>query len=543
VAKGKKKKTPVDPTAAVRAELLEALRSGHTTHRTLARLVDASDQVGRALLSLATRDADPLVRNAAAGLLLALTRDPSLPDHVTEPALDDAAAAAQLALGDPSVADEAKQLCLTVIELAGDEPEVDDVTSCFQDFHGSLARMTALMARGLEDGAESVDVTMAPLLEADEVDAPALEGSLAMCAVVAKEQPRVGATALLTVAAVAQEQGLGGDVVERAIDAAVKASPERAAWLLDELARWPAAGALGDRARQVAEQLTVERLPMVSPPIAHALVTNVDSSGSRSALVALRRGDGAFDALVLLLNDHVGLKDVATAWGSGADAIEELTRTDLTCAPCGLEVVRSLVGDALALHEAQGRPLPGRLLGVRHLLGAEPLLPARRAPDLSTYGLETHARSADMVGGSADLMEDPAFGCLPFASSAAYDLLAAAPSRGRKRGSARVELEAFLSAIEPIERPLLVQRLAVNLETLALAGWGRTRAGQVGASVYVALSEGVVPWAQVPYVRALAESSMVRILENLRHGHRSEAEAFAAERDLFEQQAEFDLPF
>jgi hypothetical protein len=71
----------------------------------------------------------------------------------------------------------------------------------------------------------------------------------------AQANPRVGAAMLVTAAAIAHEHGLSRSLGEDAITLAARADRGRTAWLLGELATWPAAGWLGERARSALEAL------------------------------------------------------------------------------------------------------------------------------------------------------------------------------------------------------------------------------------------------------------------------------------------------
>ena len=81
------------------------------------------------------------------------------------------------------------------------------------------------------------------------------------------------------------------------------------------------------------------------------------------------------------------------------------------------------------------------------------------------------------------------------------------------------------------EKDLLVRRVAANLEVEARAGRAQRPVNRLASRVWLALSEGVVPYEAIPYVRALAADSVQSIATNLRRGFNSQAEADEAEGD------------
>lgn len=494
-------------------------------------------QVGRSLLSLAVFDPSREVSARATGLLIAAGKDPEVDPALGRSVLRDAAPLAREALASRDVPPERRHVCLVVLELAG---ELDPATAeaALQELGPTLASSIRRMAQELEDGPHGLVGLLGSLGLLDpagvEPDAAALEQALSFGAAVGEANPRAGAVLLGAIVAIGREHDLPLELLRAGLEQVERMEPDRAAWVLRELGAWPCMGLLGELARAGAERLIAggaRPRAMPAGPLAQARISQVDGSGCRSVALAFHRGDGASDGVFLLLHDHLGIKDAFEVEEGGAVLDQfALQNPQVVSAPCGLGMVRALVGDALAVHQATGRPVPGRFLLLRHWLGADPLPVRRRTPDLSPYLLETFVRSPELVRGSEALAEDPVFGALGFDKDELYDLLAEMPrKRGRRRGKVDpAQLEAFLARAEEVERPRLLERLAANLELLALAGQGKTPVARAAAAVHVALTEGLVPWAEVPWLRAMATESIPHILDNLAQGYTNQARANAA---------------
>ena len=117
-------------------------------------------------------------------------------------------------------------------------------------------------------------------------------------------------------------------------------------------------------------------------------------------------------------------------------------------------------------------------------------------------------------------------------SDAAYaycDL--ARPRRGRPRLSKK-KLDAFITEIAIQDRETLLARMAVNLEVESLAGRATQRHNRIAARTWLGITEEVLPFHEIPFIRTLAVNSAELIIENLRHGFRSQAEADAAALEM-----------
>src|SRR5690606_6983896 len=83
----------------------------------------------------------------------------------------------------------------------------------------------------------------------------------------------------------------------------------------------------------------------------------------------------------------------------------------------------------------------------------------------------------------------------------------------------------FLDAVERHERERVTRRLAVNLEHEARAGRAKQRINRLAARTWIALSEELLPFDELPYARALAVRSLQAIEHNVALGHGTQDEA------------------
>lgn len=307
--------------------------------------------------------------------------------------------------------------------------------------------------------------------------------------------------------------------------------------MIAELARWPRAEATHELAGRVE---TTGGEPYRAGPFSHGIVSKVDGSGSRQLLLFYRAAEGTLEALALLLNDTVGIKDVWANFDAG-DVEEEARRHDLQImyAPCDVALARELVADALALHVDTDRAVPGRFLLYRHYLGPEPLEPARRRAKLDAYMLESFVPTPALAKGSERLARESIFSDLAPKAPWAYEFLR--PEVHKRRPLSDDVLVNFIREAERNDRDLLLSRMATNLELEALAGRAQKPLNRAAARTYVAIRERVMPFETVPYVREIYRDAAAGILMNLHMGFRSQEEANQAALDLEEALREGEL--
>ncbi|HEO69763.1 MAG TPA: hypothetical protein ENN80_00750 [Candidatus Hydrogenedentes bacterium] len=309
-------------------------------------------------------------------------------------------------------------------------------------------------------------------------------------------------------------------------------------WCLETIGRLPN---LDDAVRKEAlrQALRLEGvgrvLPFVSDRVfSHGLLSVTLDGGLSTLALFFHTPRGTLDAMVMTLEHTVRVHSAGTIRHDGAlfesHFREEMEKNDIDIAPCSLEFARELVADCWAAHEASGAPLPSGIIACLPYLGDPPIVPARREPDLSAYGLDDLPRTKKLVQFSDDLADMSIFPPCYFHSDAAFAFVADhAPPRAPQLSKAKRRL--FVRTIAAQEQGLFVARLAANLEIWAWAGLAKDEDIEALASVYVAIKEGVVPFCDVPLVTALADASTEDILEYVRAGFSSYEEVREAMED------------
>ncbi len=550
----KPSKKRLDSARAALARLCRSDVSEEPPVLHLKDLVRKSRSPGAELAWLAAHDSDREVHMAAVAMLSLAAREPAVPGEVKDRIGRSATPVLVRAMRDSSVSDERKYCVGPLLDLFGAGLSNDEYRACFRDFDGADREMKRKLRRVMPQDMQSIENVLveAGLIRHERPAAPSEEdvaAAFAVGAALCEASPEVGAAAMTTTAAIAWEHGRAAEVRGRVLEYVASIENGRAAWFLGELGRLPAAGSLGEKARELSgdlERAGIAPAPPATGAFSHGLVGGIDGSGCRSLMLFYRTGTGDLDALALLLNDVIGVKDVWCVFGNAADLDEEVRGRSraVSYAACPLEIARAVVADAMAIHEETGRPFPGRFLLHRHYLGAEPFSPSRRTPNLGAYMLETFVRGPELVEGSERAFEDPIYGGLWCGSDEAYEFVRRfTPRRGRGKimsdmlsTSGRL-FKRFVSEIASKERETLARRIAVNLEVEALAGRASNPGNRAAARTWIALAENVVPFEDIPYVRLLCTQSIKAVLANLRQGYKGQAEANRARLKMDEEAA------
>ncbi len=501
--------------------------------------------LGRSLVWLVAYDQTSL-HDRAFSLLHSAFEEPGVDRAVREKVARQVPPMVEKAMDDAGLSDQRKLNLAALLTLAGQPPAPETLARWFDDYLGAVEGMAHSASATLLDTPEQLEglLRSAGLLDerlrpGDDLDTR-VEAALSMGAMTAQANGRVAST-LIAISAVLGVQ-LGYRKQEELCNAlgwAAELDSERALALLTQLGRWPHTGAFGDTARALCDQLLasgVKPRPLPVPRFSHGLVSSVDGAGAQSLQLHFAGDEGSWDTIALLLSDDCGLKDLWVSFGVGAQLEEQLRATGIVLAPCDQAFTRSLVADALATNAALGKQLPGLWLLCASFLGPEPILPAVRTPDLGAYLLETVVRGPRQADRSEKLLEASAYDMLGFDADAGYAFVAAEKDqkgrrRKRKRVSQEQRLTAFITVVEPHERDRLLRRLATNLEIEARAGRAQRAINRLAARTWLAMHERLVPFDEVPYVRALAAESLERIAHNLELGYRNQREANQAALD------------
>jgi hypothetical protein len=499
---------------------------------------------GAALGWLAARDADPAIRERAAAVISSTARDPEVSRGVRRPLLKAAGPVLMKAFQDPALSEEHRREIGPLLFVCGIEVPREAYSGAFQDLEGAVDRVAEESLRRLQAGTASVErlLTKGGLIAGDRCpgfDDEKIGAALKLGGVGARLNPPLGASLLCVTAAIAHHHGRSADLLPRALAAAAATRTAEAAWYLSELGRLPGMGPLGSEAGELASRLAEDGVIAAPPPgpdFVAAQVSSVDGVGTRSLGLLFSHGRKP-QALSVLLNDVEGIQEIwfEYRWGDLAFGEMIFASPESSCADCDLAFARGLVEEALAIHASSGEPAPGRLLLYRHLLGAEPLVPRRRAPDLSAYGLEAAPLGPELVARSGRLARLPTCRRLGCMSDEAYRfverLLGGEPADlGALRFTPDVVTE-FIETVALEEKDRLLARLAANLETEAMAGRDRRRRNRLLARLYLGILNDVAPFSAVPFVRAVSEKALHEIAHDIGHGWMSREEANRAVLD------------
>jgi len=522
---------------------LRELRTGDYDQQdpdVLQRIVQDLRDPGEDLAWLAAYDLDPDVSNGAIATLFHVLWDNPDADDLTERIREQAGPVLKKAMQNPRVPDSRKLSLGPLYGVCMGEISDQEYRSFFNDFQGASNRMMTEAINSVSGSPQSIDAVMAAMMSMvsgdDDVSASRFEATQLLASRMVDTKPGVAAAVLAANIHIAYTEDVALETLEAAVEALEKCNCPEALWLLDDMSHWPAMGAFSDRLRRAATKLKLMGIQpdySYAPTFSHALVSGPDGSAVRQMSLFFRTPDGGMDLLALLLKEGVGIKDAVCVFEEGAEREAQLRNdfSDILIAPCTLDYCRELVAEALLCHEQTKTPLPGYWAICRPYLGPAPIIPQTREINLTPFHLEALDAASDLVDGSESMAETLAFGSFTFTSDRAYDFVAGCmPKRGARL--AKTKFNQFLDAITQDERETLLRHIAQTLEVEALAGRAVQPENRAAARLWLGLSQNVVPFTQVPFVRAIAELSVDMIIHNLRMGFRNQIEADQASLEM-----------
>jgi hypothetical protein len=517
---------------------LKVLKESAKDPRSLDVLFDLLERAanpGEDLAWLAAYDLDPEVSSVAVLALFFALEDERVPPDVCEGIQDTAALVLLRALKSPSVPDERKYSLGPLYGLCAEEVPPEEYRSFFKDFGMVSRRMMTDLIDHLSEDPSGVYRVLIEMDDAIDEDAPVDErfGTAMRVALLMRDtRPRAASALIAANVVLGYDEGVPDDELERALQEVETVACPEAVWFLDEMGRWPGLGPLHGQAERLANKLKLGGLNPhyeLRSTFAHGLITGPDGAGSSHITLFFRPPEGAMDALMFLLNDTVGIKDVICICREGDHVAQRvgLLANEIALAPCSLERAREIIADRWAFHEQADVPLPPYLFICRPYFGEDPITPQSRMPDLAVYDLAAEQRGPDLFRHSERLLRSPLFGMFMFTSDQAYDFLAPMKSK-RSNRLTKPQFETFVREIAAQDKPILLSRLAATLEVEAWAGRAGKPLNKIAARTWLGLREEVLPFHEVPYVRRLAEASVSMVIENLRLGFTNQADAHEA---------------
>lgn len=446
-----------------------------------------------------------------------------------------AAAALERVMSDMAIPDAVKAGFLPVLSILEETVDEEKTRRYFRDYDDAVIQANQKIARNVSDTPEElIKIMELHGFDPENAGAPSFtEEAIKLFQFghnVSRINPAGTSIMGLALALGAENPHFANEQAQDTLDLIHESDTPRARWCLETLAQWPGfAKSFRNKAASLAGRGQKAQGPAIPGELSHCLVSVCDGVGSRTIAIFHRTPAGEFDAVNMMLNDEVGIKDAFAVFEDGSD-MEDALRSDpenLAIATASLAFLRDLLADALARHEELGTPPPGRLFALLPYLGEQPIVPRRREPNLGAYMLETHRLAPALAEGGEALARSAIFGCLQPSSDAAYDFCR---ERMGKRGySLNSEaFEAFLREIMPLERDRLLHRMAINLEVEALAGRAATPDNQTGARLWLGIKENVLPLEKIPFIRKLAAGGVNSMIHDIRNGCLNSREALEA---------------
>ena len=534
-----------DPASLTREEVRPLLKDFHdarsdgVTMEDLLDLLDAMESPGEDLAWLAAFDLDPRVSDGALALLFHALREEILSEDEEASLRADAGPVLLKALQSPRVPDSRKYSLGPVYGYCEDAVPIERYRSFFSDFEGTTRQMLDEAIDNLSADPQSVErvlTGMESLIDEDTPPGSRFVAAAELAAHMLNDKPSAAAALLSANLIMGLEEKVEAGLFDKGFRLLEDARCPEALWFLGEMARWPNTGELGGRAKRLATRMRMEGVePSWALPhtYSHGIITGPDGQGSRQMALFFVTPEDHMDAVVPLLNDTTGIKDVVCVYEEGDHVASEFRDRmhELPMSPCGLDRAREFLAHAWACHEEQGTAFPAHLFIYRPYFGAEPIVPKRRTPDLSSYGLDSLASSPQWADGSECLAGMSGYGMFALSSDAAYAYVEEhLPKRGTRLS--KPKFEGFLREVSGEEKGVLLDRMAATLEVEAWAGRANDETNGLAARTWLGLSENTVPFEKEPYVRALAQNGIEMIISNLRLGFHTQEEANEAAMEM-----------
>ena len=493
---------------------------------------ESVEHAGERLARLAIYDLDPgVMAGAIAALKVILDSDMIDPDTMDD-FVNETGPIILKGLESPNVPDTRKIDLVPICERTGYLSPQDDLGQYFEDLAGTMNRtMESTMDKFIGEPAEIGQLLLALWDSPEGQDMPEAMYLVAMeMARHAAVNNPAGASALASVTfLMGYEESPENEILEAAFLLLENENCPECVWWLNALAQWPSLGEWNERARRSASK---KRLSGIQPhncfsrTFSHAQITAWDGADARQLSLYFRTPNGELDAVSFLIKWDKGIRDLFIVAEEGSkveEAIEEMDKGGISVAVCSWEQAMEYLADACAVHIEKYDALPPILLSMLPYFPDGFPKPMRRTVCLDAYDLSGVVRSPEMVSKSEALVYGPA-GYFQFTSDATYTYIRYNRPRNGNKLSKKWRRE-FLEAIEEDEKPSLINRMESLLEIEALAGRAQEAYSGVLLNTWIALAEGLVPFATIPLVNELADLSVPGIVENVQIGILSQAAA------------------
>ena len=360
--------------------------------------------------------------------------------------------------------------------------------------------------------------------------------SLASIGVSMAENNQAGAVYVGAAIACNADMGMLNQNTDDWLSALEKMGTPRSAWCLGVLADWPMPEAFRDRAREGAARLISAGVkpepPSIQGTYSRCVLTACNSAGSQSATFFWETPEQYLDALDLVFNDRVGIKNVSYFFGDG-DEVDEQYRSDPLIVDTLVEpaFAGKLVADAMARHLTSRTSPPWWLFPMLPYMEGCSIRPAARTPDLGEYALEEIVCTPKLLENSFILADMPQYGCFIPDTDEAYRFCRKFKNMGGLALPPK-EFERFVEEVAFQDRETLLHRMALNLEFESLAGRSHDKRNALAARTWLAIRDRAVPFREIPFVRELSRRAIETVLGNIHCGYFNRGEAFEAAQEM-----------
>jgi len=282
-----------------------------------------------------------------------------------------------------------------------------------------------------------------------------------------------------------------------------------------------------------AQGITKQQWTEPCRPLRECLLTHVDGRGSRILIITREDDHQTYDAVFLMLNERVGIKDCHGSRHLSAHEYKRAVSTmkqEMTVARIDYEYALTLVRDSLFTAKKNQALISPEFSLRRRIFGNDDLTPKEHKPKFSDILLaEVRRKQARLLADSAELVFVPPFEDWWMDVPASYRFVQ--KNRLALRGSTFSEesLRRFIEEVIAPERSRLARRLAFTAELIEKTELrSPKRKLWMTLALWLAVEDQQIPLHEIPFLVELANMTIEYVLDNIEMGFQ-EPESFLPE--------------
>lgn len=279
----------------------------------------------------------------------------------------------------------------------------------------------------------------------------------------------------------------------------------------------------------------VSREPVVptTTPVLDCLLTHIDGRGSRILVITREAGLGSLDAVFVMLNERVGIKD---CHGSRHMPVRDFRqavaamRSEMVLLRVDYSYALALVRDGLFTARKNQALISPEFSFRRCIFGNDDLTPQEHQPKFSELLLAEVARKQPrLLAASTELLFEPPFEDWWLDIPASYHFVQQHRPALRSRILSERIVRAFLEEIVEPDRHSFARRLALTAEMLGQTKpYPPKRKLQIMLALWQAVKDESVPLHTIPFFIELVNMTIGYVLDNIEMGFQ-EPESFLPE--------------